>query len=704
MVASEFRKTLNRQVGIGFLVVLALAAFLSFYSLSSSQDESLSADEIRTSYIERTEKYIQLANRNLSKIRELSDNDAYAEEYYLQVAEKYANALQSVKINSGSAKGWDLLLRLDATFLLSAALSALIGALSVGEEKRLQSLSVLFSTWHGRAASGIVKTLVVAVLSVGSCLAVTVATILPFLAGGHLSDGNAAIQTASSFLNSPYALSLMQTFLLVTLQRCVGCITVGILFLFFSSLFSSYIFIFGSGIVSVVAEYVLFTISYKGVDVFAKNVNLFSFAGPYLYERYYSVRLFGSNDAFLTNILFLGILLPVLCALTVLSFSKSGYQNRRIRLRVFKVKRISTERTSSIENLTLWETKKQFWKLTVLVVVLFGFLLHCFVTANQFKISGNYSEQMYRSYCETLSKMELKDAKSFLAKERLRIESGKENYEGSYERLQNNEITSSEYDLIQQEYGYSIAHDDVCEECEDRLSHLESVSREHLDSGVRFVYDTPLNRMLESDIDIGLILALLLGLAEVFSLEYKRENMLVIRSTFNGRNKIFFAKMRASLFFAISVVLVFLPVNYIALGINGGLTSLSASVYSLSAAESISVGMSIGSYLLLLAVYKAIAYILFALLVVAISCITKRTFAAIVISGAFVFLPYVSKSVVSIPYAADLSSLMSGNRVLLHAPEFITALISLTLLTIIMAMIAFLGFSGRRKSPSHLRT
>ena len=89
--------------------------------------------------------------------------------------------------------------------------------------------------------------------------------------------------------------------MIIVAGRTLACVLVCGFCAVLSNVLNSYVLILAGGLLPAAAEFALYKINFSGVDVFAKNVNLFSFGGGYLLKRYYSVRLFGCADAYVAT-------------------------------------------------------------------------------------------------------------------------------------------------------------------------------------------------------------------------------------------------------------------------------------------------------------------------------------------------------------------------------------------------------------------
>ena len=664
LIFHEIKKAMcSSVVRITAITLLFACVLISYFTVKNDKTETLTANQIQTEYDKQTALYIDNAKRGLKHLEDLGREDDYAHRYYEKVIELYTKATDGKKIENDGAVGWERLLTSNEILLLSLAMAIVVGGISVFEEKRTGAISVIFASKYGRAKTAAAKAVSVMTVSALFCLLFTAVSVAVYFTGGHLSGGLAELQTARSFRFSPYNITLLSCFLRITGVRMMISALFGVLTAMFSELFTSYVLILTASVIPAAAEYLIFRITYVGVDKFAKNVNIFSFGGSYLYERYYSVRLFGCADAMGVNIMLTSGWMRAAFFLFIVLFSVRKKQTRTAEVKKTFIKLKKPVIKTIPKTLFGWELKKNLLYPYVIIIAAVCLTVSCVVSVNTYGGQGNTDEKIYRQYCETFEKMTLGDAIKAISEEQERIERADGLRAEAEIRFDNGEITGEEFSAVMDEYGYCKAHEASIKRCAERAAYLRRLDSFRYE--IRFVYDGTLNELLGGEFSFILVILLTVCLSAVFSREHESGAYGIIHTYKYGRKQIFISKI---LFTVAVTALLFLLVTAVDLIVcisNGAFANASASVYSLTPAKDVSIDVSIGQYLLIMYLLRFAAYELFAVIAVSLSAITGKTAISSAFSAVLVFVPYIVGKFGNVPLFADLSALMSANAVLL---------------------------------------
>lgn len=493
------------------------------------------------------------------------------------------------------------------------------------------------------------------------CLIISAVYIYVFYLTGNLSSGAAELQTANGFAYSPYKITLFEAFAALTMQRTAVCAVTGGVFAIISYFLNSYVSIFAAGTVLYGMEFAFFKMNFKAVDVFIKNVNVFSLGTPYFLKRYYSVRLFGESGAFefsaaLTVLIAVGLI--VFAAVSNIRVLPARRKNAASK----KSKPARKEKSASARGVVYWEIKKRILTPVMVAVLLAGGCARVLLSFYTLKTNGNAAARIYRDYCAVFSRKDLKDAKDDIYEEYSRVQQGLE-MKNEAERLKaNGSITEEKYDEMIFEYEYSSARARIIEYCTERLDYLFSVSSE--DNNVRFVYDTGLEKLLGADFDIVLVLLLLICLSPSFSSEHETGFYPIMNTAKNGRGVTFLAKIVSALIITTALFAVFSVCDICVSYSYGAFDDLSASAVSVEYAANVSPYWSIGGLVARIFAVRYVSYIAFSLLILSLSGIMRKTLAATSISAAAVTVPYGVRALSGSVLPADLSALMAGGLTL----------------------------------------
>lgn len=692
----EIKKALNNGVVRAVALTLLFACVLiSYFTVKNDKTGTYTAEQIQQSYEKQVAQYIENAKRGLEQLEHLGKEDDYAHEYYETVIKLYTEASDGKTIKNDGAVGWDKLLSPNYILLLSLAMAVVFGGISVFEEKRTGAVSVIFASKNGRSRTAFSKAAAAMLVSALFCALFTAVSVFVYFISGHLSSGMAELQTAESFRYSPYNITLLSCLLRITGVRMLISALFAVITAVFSELFSSYVLILTASVIPAAAEYLIFRVSYVGVDKFIKNINIFSFGGSYLYERYYSVRLFGCADAMRVNLIISIILIIVAAGLFVLLFSKRKKQSKAAKTKKVIIKRKKPVRGLISKTLFGWELNKNLLYPYVIIIVVVCFAVSCVISVNTYGGQGNTDEKIYRQYCEAFEKMTLEDAIKAIKDETERIERADGLYAEAMNRFEKGEITGEEFQTVMDEYGYCKAHEASIKRCAERAAYLRRLDPPQHE--IKFVYDKTLNGLLEGDFSFILIIVLTVCLSAVFSREHESGAYEMIQTYKNGRLKTFYAKILFAVAVTALFFVLFSATDIIACASNGAFSHADASVYSLSPAKDLSMDISIGEYMIIMYLIRFVFYEIFAVITVSLSAITRKTMAASLFSVVLVFVPYIIGKLGNVPRAANISAFLSANSVLLSPDKSMTDFIILPLFSLLLLISSRIRFTDRGK-------
>ncbi len=211
----------------------------------------------------------------------------------------------------------------------------------------------------------------------------------------------------------------------------------------------------------------------------------------------------------------------------------------------------------------------------------------------------------------------------------------------------NEQITDSEYIEYISDYNYANSHNEnlkVIEEHERYLIDLEKNSN----IKAHFVYDTGWQKLFFNSFDIYLYIAILILFTGVFANEYgtvlnKREFSQILKSTKQGRNKTFFAKIGASaiisfvltvLFSLIDIVIIFK--GYI---MPGFYDYKDIPLQSIEKFANLNLNMTINNYFLFMVTMRILATVIFSVLICGVSELCRKHIPTMLIVSTVTLIP-----------------------------------------------------------------
>ncbi|MBR6922486.1 MAG: hypothetical protein IKH51_09850, partial [Clostridia bacterium] len=127
--------------------------------------------------------------------------------------------------------------------------------MSVYEEKRTGSLSVVFASKNGRGKTAFAKLGAAVLISVLFCIFLCFTSLAVIALSGHLSGGGAELQTAYEFRFSPYNITLFQAYMIIVAGRALACVFVCGACAVLSNVLNSYVLILAGGLLPAAAEF-----------------------------------------------------------------------------------------------------------------------------------------------------------------------------------------------------------------------------------------------------------------------------------------------------------------------------------------------------------------------------------------------------------------------------------------------------------------
>jgi hypothetical protein len=401
-------------------------------------------------------------------------------------------------------------------------------------------------------------------------------------------------------------------------------------------------------------------------------------------KRYYSVRLFGEAGAFEISVAVAALIAVAVTVFAAFVNVKTVPVRKKTKRFEFRHK----EKSASPHGVFYWELRKRALTPLMIAVIAAALALRIFVSFYTLKTNVTVNEQIYHEYCSVFLQKDLNGARDAIYAESERVENGLGMKNEANRLKANNEITDEEYEKMIFEYEYSSARSRIIEICEKRLAYLYSVRTE--DNNIRFVYDTPVEKLLNSDFDVVLVLLLIVCLSASFSSEKELGVYSVMRSTKNGGLVSFAAKLGSAALITSVLFAAFTAVDLCVLGSCGGFESLSASAVSLEAASKVDPRMSIGELFAFIYLLKFVSSLAFSVLIMSISGLTNKTLAAAAISACAVMVPYGVRTLSKIAFPSDLSALMSGSVTALKGGAWFYDLIPLAVIAVLLAILGFL--------------
>ena len=629
----------------------------SLYSDDESYPDSLLFDKLYSTlraakeYPELLDTVIERAKKNLSSLSYMGvSEDSFSYRYQLRVIGLYEEMRDTVTIGAEYTRGWQEYFSYQTVDLFVFLMLIMLGSLLFAEEKQSGFLPVLRTAKNGRIRTAAAKILTMLLLTCTFTLLFTISTFAVYgLRIGYSSPEN-AIQALSAFTYSPYRITIGAYFWIALGMKLLTFSVFSVLLLVLSVLFYNYVLIYLAGLGVFGINFLLYTIRYIDANNLFKNLNLVTASAVLpLFERYRAMNFFGAVVGFVPAMLILFPCLLLLGAgLTVFFFAKGtngiriGWMDSAVsvcmtaaaKLRgYFTVNRRKTERRPAkvraySRSLILAECYKtlissRFWIPVLLILcVKVGYSVHINTP------SKSYADAVYREYMTTLEGELTEDKLAYLTGERTAINETLSRQKAMREAYLNEEISFEEYHDYLSEYNYAYSRDELLRVIESHADYLQSKEAE---TGVRgwFVYDTGWKKLYGGDADLFLYVSLLLLFVGSFAAEYVSKSSSggfaqILRSTRNGRQKTFSAKLVSSGGIALLLALLTVAVDIFTVFRGYEMPAWNAPLCSIEMLSAVPGSVAVGQYLCLFVLLRLAAALLMTLLICALSELLAR--------------------------------------------------------------------------------
>lgn len=646
----------NRAVLVLALLLLAVTLAAALKSAAAAKERYVDAEEAAQSYaafVSDTKKAADTALR--------AAKDGYAVSYYSEVMERYSAAWESVAFKSGGVSGWDELLSFDFPYFAGLLVSVMLGAASFYEDRRKGTSQIINSSKNGRRVLASFRVLSAVFLSLVFFLLAALVSYACFRLMGLDQNGDFPLQSAPSFFNSAENLSLAQTFMLLTLRRCLvlSAVTAGACLV--SKLLSGYIPILLVSSAFPALEFALFSIRYNAVDVLVKNVNIFAYGTGYLFRRFYCVRLWGKAHPEAV-MLFASAAAIVIFAFLAVFLPESG--------KAAGLKRIKLPFTLRLPNikarphgLFAWEFVKLLRAPAVLLPVLICLVFGIAGVLKNSPVKASPSEELYRAYCEEYTGRPIVEVFGLILQEKARIQMGISRMDEADALYDAGKMSFDEYTAISAEYIDCLIREGQLNALNARAEYLMGASSE-LGRDMEFVYDTGYNKLLSADVRFPAVLAVLLIACSPFFKERESGASQVLRSYKHGRRRLFLTRLLFVSICALAVAALFLAAELIALSHDGVFEALSSPAASLKTLRAFGT-VSIGSVLIQINLMHLAAALFAALITFALSARFESIFPVLAPAAGWALISFALRRLgMSFP-PADLSAFLSGSAALI---------------------------------------
>lgn len=612
---------------VGMLFLNLLSVFLSTAG-ETKEAEPLSPERYRA--VVNT-----VVESAYDKIQEVGiDPDNYVYAYQAELISAYT-PLCGLDFPEEPVAGWEEYFTLRTPMIfLSVTIIGIFSNIYL-MEKRTGMGSLLSVCRHGGRKLAFVKLLFTVGLSAAltACFALSPLLILPFTTG--LSSPAQMVQAMGSFTLCPYALRIGQFLLLSLLWKMAVILPFSLFVMVLGQWLGGELAAVIPPFVLLVGNYLLSTVSAYSPLFALKPFSFFDLCfGVTAFERYRAVHFFGSPFSLVHSAL-------LLCAvetagIAVLSLLLPMGRQRRGERQIGA--KIVHGRTFSL-SLLRWEGSKTLFRRRGLILCAVLLCVKIVLSCVLFLPHPTQTEAIYRDYMEQLAGPFTEDKRAYLFAVGEELQSYRTEYDQALAAYRSNEMEYSTFLSYAKNNDYAKMAEHPYERAIERLSYLDSVLEEGRYDNIEFVYEAGVTRYLNAPFDFSLILLLVALFSDVFAKEEQVGFAAIQRCAKYGRQKTYASKTAFALLASTALYVVFSAVDLAVLTFYYDFDCLHAGMMSVPALSSVGWNVTLWQYLLFCLLAGYVGFLLFALLIVGLSGLTKRILPAALLSIGIAFLP-----------------------------------------------------------------
>ena len=591
----------------------------------------------------RMDGVVESAEKNLAEFRAMGISES-SYNYRLQqkIIRTYTDLKSTVRIGIEPSCGWEIYFNHSAQNALLFALILLVSVSVVSCDRTVGMLPVIACTKRGK--KGLAGAKILAPMLAVVCL-VLLSSLSSFaavgLACGYSSASN-AIQSVPGFALCPYALSIGQYFALSLLLRTAAFCLLAAMSALISALIHNRAFSFGAGLLLLGSQYALNSLSYINPDSAWKNLNLIALtdASP-LFARLRTCNLLGVPCPYVP--LAFGLCI-ILTALTLVlfgfvfvrrqsSFAKKGASFKLpVKLKELAGKRhLPSFMPKSLFGIELYKMLIASGMIFVLLLLGTGKIAYA---QYEYRNPNTVSDHVYHEHMTELEGPLTEQKLLYIQEKRNEID----RILAVSDRMQQDfiagKITQAEYAEYLEQLEYAKSEDAHWATVEQKRNRLLSLSAEGVEGW--FVYDTGWLKLLNSEADLLLLLAIALFASHAFSMEYKRSVpsdgfASILRATPKGRGRTYFAKLASVLCVSVCVCILFSLIGLLSVASQYALPAANAPLASLYGFENAADTYTIGGYYALMLTCRCAFALLTAIGIFSLSCLLRRSLYAMAI-------------------------------------------------------------------------
>lgn len=597
--------------------------------------------------------------------------NSYAYRYQLRYMDEYNDTLNRVKITEHYAYGWDILFVYSGTGLFIFLAAIFMGSRLFMTERDCGMHLILRTTYHGRDRQAAVKIVSALLLTILITLLFTLSSMAVIGWKVGFSSPWGAVQQISSMLYCPYPLSMI-TCLLWT----VGCTVLAVYSICLLTAVVS--LIVRRSLAAILISVVVVGLSYYlfgyGNPDFSKYVNIFTavsvetLLGQWraVHVGEYPVSQLVPLILLLISLLSVAVMVGILVWSTWgigVSSSSTGRLSKKLAKIIEKLPRLNIY---SLRIATYERQKLLPYKRTILCLMLVALkMLFSFTSING---ELTYTDELKLLYMKQYKELTLSQSYEAVDEQVAYYDEISSNtyVNAMATKRVTGEISREEYYAYRNELNEARTYQKSLESYRDELQYLLDKETQ---TGItaKPVFSTGVRVLLESDFEWILAVLFLLLFSGSYAREYESNFMPLLRSTKWGRFRVFLTKggwvLAISLLLSLSFTLLDMGLVFA----RYDMSCTTAPLFAISTYRNTASDLTVGEYLVGLAVLRTFSYMLFGALIAALSGTLCSEWSA---AGVILLccIPYVLKGIGLDGFEPfDFTLALSGDRLYLYS-------------------------------------
>ena len=600
------------------------------------------------SYHSAIEKVIQNASLNINYLQTTDgNNESFSMEYQRKTIEKYSDLLDKVILHLEYNKGWDAFFSYRYDDIMIFIVLAAIATSIFGMEYSSGFYKILRISKKGSSYTTAAKIITLVLISLIVCLLFTLETWAVYYSKIGFSSPLNSIQIFREYLYCPYDISILEYFIIRLFISIGVCSVYSLAVALISILIRNNIISYILSLSVIVLNYFISALYYINPSDSLRNLNIYSIvSGNSTFTRYQLMNVFGyAIDQNIVGEIFYTLLFITVVALIFVFQNKGSIQPRRVRSKFVSCTRKESLKINKYRrypvHLLYWEMFKNFTSLKSICIIIL-IVVKIASAAEDFAETSTYANAVYKEYMTNLSGSLTEEKEQYIQTERDYINKSIDMQEEMLNAYRNKNISEQEYMEYLKDYNYAYARTDLFRTIESHLQYIKDMEADGISAW--FLYDTDWKKVIFPNFDWTLLLAQLVFLTSVFSMEYESKNSMIgfapiLRTSVNGRKKTFIWKVLSAVGGSIVLYLIWFSVDYILITENLNLPYDDAPVQSIRVIAECVKPMTIHAYVGMMYAIRFFIYIFVSLGIISLSAILKNNILIISCAAVFTVLP-----------------------------------------------------------------